>query len=54
MTIVLMFSGMFQSLTNYLDDVQNTTLSQQTPSITEKILDTTFTRINEEEQGGDQ
>lgn len=48
MTIVFMFSGVFQSITNYLDDVQNTTLSQQTPSITEKILETTFTRKNDE------
>lgn len=48
MTIVFMFSGVFQSITNYLDDVQNTTLSQQTPSITEKILEKTFTRINDE------
>lgn len=48
MTIVLMFSGAFQSITNYLDDVQSTTLSHQTTSITEKILETTFTRTNDE------
>jgi len=48
MTMFLMFSGAFQSMTNYLDDVQRTTLSQQNSSITEKILETTFSRTNDE------
>jgi anti-sigma factor RsiW len=47
MTLVLMFSGVFHSITTYVDDVQSTTLSQQT-SITEKILETKFTKIIDE------
>ncbi|OIJ14339.1 hypothetical protein BKP37_08295 [Anaerobacillus alkalilacustris] len=49
LTIILMTSGVFQSLTGYIDEVQRTRLSEETPSITNKILETTFIRINNED-----
>ncbi|OIJ19440.1 hypothetical protein BKP45_13425 [Anaerobacillus alkalidiazotrophicus] len=49
LTIILMTSGVFQSLTGYIDEVQRTRLSEETPSITNKILETTYIRINNED-----
>ncbi|MFA9559717.1 hypothetical protein ACERII_20615 [Evansella sp. AB-rgal1] len=47
MTVILMSSGVFQMITNYVEDVQTTTLSEQAPSITEQLLQILFT--NEEQ-----
>lgn len=43
MTVVLMASGVFQSLTKYADTVQNPQVLGQTPSLTEGIIQKTFT-----------
>lgn len=41
-TIVLMMSGVFQSLTQYTETVQSAQIAVKTPSITEGIIDKTF------------
>ncbi|UCZ53526.1 zf-HC2 domain-containing protein [Bacillus shivajii] len=47
LTIVLMSSGVFQSITSYVDDLQRSTLSEESPSITAQILDRAFSKANE-------
>jgi len=49
LTVVLMSSGVFQSLTNYVDDVQKTTISDESPSITEQIMNRAFAQSNGED-----
>ncbi|MFD2446613.1 hypothetical protein ACFSO7_21980 [Bacillus sp. CGMCC 1.16607] len=46
MTLVLMGSGVFQSITKYADTVQNPQVLGQTPSVTEEIIEKTFTWID--------
>ncbi|WP_096186565.1 anti-sigma factor family protein [Evansella halocellulosilytica] len=48
LTIVLMTSGVFQSITNYVDDVHQSTVSEETPSITEQIINRAFSDTNRE------
>lgn len=49
LTVVLMTSGVFQSLTNYVDEVQKTTISEESPSITEQIMNRTFAKSNDKD-----
>lgn len=49
LTLVLMSSGVFQSLTNYVDEVQKTTVSEESPSITEQIMNRAFEQSNSED-----
>lgn len=41
-TILLMMSGVFQSLTKYTDTVQSPQIAEKAPSVTEGIIDKTF------------
>lgn len=41
-TILLMSSGVFQSLTQYTENVQGPQVTAKTPSVTEGIIDKTF------------
>lgn len=49
LTVVLMSSGVFQSLTNYVDEVQKTTISEESLSITEQIMNRAFTQSTEKD-----
>lgn len=42
MTILLMSSGVFQSITKYVDNVQSPSLQQVTPSVTEEFVNKAF------------
>ncbi|PLR86465.1 hypothetical protein [Bacillus sp. V33-4] len=46
MTLLLMATGVFQSVTRYTDTVQNTNFQEKQPSITEGIMDRTFTWLD--------
>ncbi|GIN63689.1 hypothetical protein J27TS8_36820 [Robertmurraya siralis] len=42
MTLLFMASGIFQSITNYVDAVEGSELKQSTPSVTEELVNKTF------------
>lgn len=42
MTLLLMATGVFQSITNYTDKVRTTHIQEKQPSVTEGIMDKTF------------
>lgn len=42
MTILFMTSGVFQSITNYVDNVQRPYLEERSPSVTEGLVNKTF------------
>ncbi|ADU29134.1 hypothetical protein [Evansella cellulosilytica] len=47
LTVILMSSGVFQTITNYVDDIQNTTFRDEGPSVTEQLVKKIF--ANEEQ-----
>lgn len=49
LTLALMSSGIFQSLINYADEIQKTTVSEESPSITEQIMNRAFEQPNSED-----
>lgn len=42
MTILFMTSGVFQSITKYVDNVQSPNIEESTPSVTEELVNKTF------------
>ncbi|PLR75667.1 hypothetical protein CU633_19750 [Bacillus sp. V3-13] len=46
MTLLLMGTGVFQSVTGYTDTIENRNLQEKQPSITEGIMDRTFTWLD--------
>ncbi|WP_280771657.1 anti-sigma factor family protein [Salipaludibacillus daqingensis] len=49
LTVLLMSSGVFQSIRTYVDEVQKVTISEESPSITEQIMSLTFVQSNGDE-----
>ncbi|WP_416151180.1 anti-sigma factor family protein [Salipaludibacillus sp. HK11] len=49
LTVLFMSSGVFQSITTYVDEVQKTTISEESPSITQQIMNRAVIRSNEDD-----